>query len=56
MKKEIIVCDKCGKEFEKKTSVHATLFITTNGTATTRADFCADCFHELVNFKEGAET
>lgn len=52
MKKNIIVCDKCGKEFEEKNSVHATVFITSNGTATTRADLCADCISPVVNSEE----
>ena len=31
MKKEIIVCDKCKKEFDEKTSIYATIYINENG-------------------------
>lgn len=53
MLKQIIVCDKCGKEFEEKTSVHATLFITEEGTATSRVDLCTDCICAVMVYEEG---
>lgn len=58
MKKEIIVCDKCKKEFEEKTSIYATIYINTNGMPTERCDVCGDCWQEIFNYpteKGGAE-
>lgn len=49
MKKEIIVCDKCHKEFEEKTPVYATVFINADGLVNGRCDICGDCWHELFN-------
>ena len=43
-----IICDKCHKEFEEKTSIFATIFINTNGVATERADICIDCWNEIL--------
>ena len=58
MKKEIIVCDKCKKEFEEKNSIYATIFINSNGCVNDRCDICIDCWHEIYNHpteKGGAE-
>lgn len=49
MKKEIIVCDKCKKEFEEKTSDYVTIFINSNGCVIDRCDICIDCWHEIFN-------
>ena len=58
MKKEVIVCDKCNKEVEEKTSIYATIYINENGYPTSRCDVCADCWHEIFDHpteKGGAE-
>ena len=58
MKKEIIVCDKCKKEFEEKTSIYATIYINENGYPKERCDICVDCWNEIYNHpteKGGAE-
>lgn len=49
MKKAIIECDKCHKEFEEKSSCFATIFINTNGVATERCDICDKCWSEAFN-------
>lgn len=49
MKKEIIVCDKCHKEFEEETSVYATVFINADGLVNSRCDICGDCWNEIYN-------
>ena len=49
MKKEIIVCDKCKKEFEEKTSIYATVLAYSNGCANDRCDICVDCWREIFN-------
>ena len=49
MKKETIICDKCHKEFEEKTSIYATIFISSNGRVNDRSDICIDCWREIFN-------
>ena len=49
MKKTVIVCDKCHKEFEEQPSVYVTVFVNSNGTVSNRCDICMDCYHELFN-------
>ena len=49
MRKEIIVCDKCKKEVEEKTSIYATIFINSNGLVNDRCDICIDCWNEIYN-------
>ena len=49
MKKEMIICDKCHKEFEEKTSIYATVFINSNGCVNYRYDICIDCWREIFN-------
>ena len=49
MKKEVIVCDKCKKEFEEKTSIYATVFINSKGYVNDRCEICIDCWHEIYN-------
>lgn len=47
MERKMIVCDKCGKDFEDKTSVYATIFINARGCIDDRFDVCLDCWHEM---------
>lgn len=42
MKKETIICDKCHKEFEEKTSIYATVFINSNECVNDRCDICLE--------------
>ena len=49
MKKTVIVCDKCHKEFEEETTAHVTVFVNSNETVSNRCDICMDCYHELFN-------
>lgn len=54
MKKEIIICDKCKKEFEAKQSVYASIFINENGLVNGRCDVCGDCLNEFLQSSEKA--
>ena len=48
MKKETIICDKCHKEIEAKTSIYTTIVIN-QILEKERFDFCNDCLSEIFN-------
>ena len=49
MKKSVIVCDKCRKEIEEKTSTFVTCFVNRNGFAVERCDICEECYNKMFN-------
>ena len=58
MKKEVIVCDKCRKEFEEATADYATVFIHNDGLINDRYDLCCYCWYKMrrtIDEKGGAE-
>lgn len=58
MRKEVIVCDKCNKEFPKNDAFFATIFISEYGTVRESCDICGECWHEAFGTtteKGGAE-
>ena len=52
----MIICDKCHKEFEEKTSIYATVFISSNGCVNDRCDICIDCWREIFNKSNDSPT
>ena len=59
MKRKIIVCDKCQKEFEEETTVYASIYITEKGRVSSCCDICDDCLKKILDFntteKEGEQ-
>ena len=49
MKRNMIVCDKCQKEFEEEKSVYASLYITENGRVSSCCDICDDCLKKIFD-------
>lgn len=52
MKKSMIECDFCHKEFEEKTGIFVTFFVNENGKATERCDLCMECWHKTIHQTE----
>ena len=50
MKKAIVICDLCHKEYDEKTSKYASIFLNENGMAYERIDLCNECKDKMYKY------
>ena len=55
MKKEMIVCNECNKEYEKESINYVTIFTHVKGVVTDRKDYCSDCWNKVNDLRKEDE-